>query len=77
MVVYLKMSFFDREQRSKVLKEALLLLLLAWNQAPKMYQIEQKLCKGTKNVQENKNVPKSQNEVHKVAIVMGAKCYIQ
>ena len=39
---------FDREQRSKVLKEALLLLLLlllVWNQVTKMYQIEQKLCK--------------------------------
>ena len=31
---------------------------------------EQKMCKGTKKF------PKSQNEVHKVPIVMGAKCYI-
>ena len=37
------MSFFDREQRSKVLKEALLLFLLAWNQVKKMLQIEQKM----------------------------------
>ena len=43
---------FDREQRSKVLKEALLFLLLllflAWNQVRKMIQMEQKLCKGRK-----------------------------
>ena len=51
------MIFFDRDQRSKVLKEALLfLLLLAWNQLPKMFQIEHKLCKGTKNVLGNKIV---------------------
>ena len=55
--------FFDLEQRSKVLKEALLsLLFLAWNQVPKMFQIEQncqgnkkcsreqKMCNETKNV---------------------------
>ena len=46
---------FDRELCSKVLKEALLLLLLlllglAGNHEQKMFQIEQKLCKGTKNV---------------------------
>ena len=52
---------FNREQRSKVLKEALLLfLLLALNQAPKMYQIKQKVCKGTKNVQRNKKCAKEQ-----------------
>ena len=82
-------AIFDREQRSKVLKEALLLLflILARNQVPKMFEIEQKLCKGTKNVQENKkcarkqkmckgtkNVPISQNEVHKRP--MRAKCYL-
>ena len=39
-------------------------------QANKKCAREQKMCKGTKNV------PKSQNEVHKVPIVMGAKCYI-
>ena len=43
-------DFFDREQRSKVLKEALLLFLLAWNQVQKMLYIEQKLFMGTKNV---------------------------
>ena len=48
----LELNFVDREQRSKVLKEALL-FLLAWNQVPKMFQIEQKLCKVNKNEQEN------------------------
>ena len=43
---------FDREQRSKVLKYALLLFFffLAWKHEWKMFQIEQKLCKGTQNV---------------------------
>ena len=53
-------QFFDREQRSKVLKEGLLLFLLAWNQVPIMYQIEKKLCKGAKNVQENKKCAREQ-----------------
>ena len=45
---------FDQEDLClKVLKEALL-LFLAWNQEQKMSQIEQKMCKGTKNVQRNK-----------------------
>ena len=47
---------FDRELCSKVLKEALLLLLLeyAGNREQKMFQIEQKMCKGTKLVHRNK-----------------------
>ena len=70
-----KRSFVERELRSKVLKEALLLLLLflfflvAWNHEQKMFQkyhhlqkmfqMEQKMCKGTKHV------PISQKEAHK------------
>ena len=43
---------FDREQRSKVLTEALLFLLfLVWKNEWKMFQMEQKMCKGTKSVQ--------------------------
>ena len=56
--------FFDHEQRSKVLKEALLLLFLfmflPWNYEWKMFQLEQKLCKGTKNVQGNKKCAQEQ-----------------
>ena len=38
---------------------------------------EQKVCKGTKiNVLENKKVPLSQNEAHKVPIATDAKCYL-
>ena len=46
-LIFKLMPIFDR---SKVLKEALmfLLLLLAWNQVLKMFQIEQKMWKGTK-----------------------------
>ena len=56
-------KLFDREKSSKVLKEALLLfllLLLAWNQVPKKFQVEQKSFKGTKNVQENKKYVREQ-----------------
>ena len=44
-------AFFDRELRSKVLKEALLLFLfflVAWNHEQKMFQMEQKISR-TKN----------------------------
>ena len=58
--------FFDREWRSKVLKEALLFLLLA------CWEHEQKCCKPNKNCA--KNVPTSQNEVHKGS--KGANFYI-
>ena len=42
-------TFFDREQCSKVLEEALLFfLLLAWKHEQKMFQMEQTMCKGNK-----------------------------
>ena len=78
----LRLFIFDREQRSKVLKEALLLLFLAWNQVQKTFvgsknvrgnkecSWEQKIFAGTKNV------PTSQNIVHKVLIAMEAKCHL-
>ena len=59
---------------SKVLKEAFLFFLVAWNHEQKNVQMEQKMfakqkiCKGTKYV------PVSQNEVHKRP--MRAKCYL-
>ena len=62
-----RQRFLDREQRSKVLKEALLLLLfLASNQVQKMFVgkkrlWEQKFFSGTKN---------------KVQIAMEAKCFL-
>ena len=59
-------QIFDQEQRSKVLKEALLFLLLA------CWEHEQKCCKPNKNCA--KNVPTSQNEVHKGS--KGANFYI-
>ena len=65
-----ELDIFDREQRSKVLKEAFLMLFLflflAWNQVKKMFvgtknvhgnkkcSWEQKMFVGTKNVRGNK-----------------------
>ena len=67
-----KTLVFDHEQPSKVLKEALLLLflfllfLLAWN-----HQSRSKNC-----AWEQKNVPASQNEDHRVPIAMEVKFYL-
>ena len=48
--------FFDREQSSKVLKEAFLLLLTLRHEQKKLCKGTKKICKGTKNVQRTKNV---------------------
>ena len=57
---YQPKSDVNRELCSKVLREALLLLLgllgLAGNHEQKMVQIKQKLYKGTKSVQGNKKI---------------------
>ena len=52
--------FFDHEQRSKVLKEALLffLFLLAWNQVKKMLQMEQKMLANKIRLKANKKCSK-------------------
>ena len=68
-----KRSFIDRELCSKVLKEALLFLLLlglAGNHEQKIFQIEQKLSKGTKNVQGNKKCSWEQKMFIKASVVL-------
>ena len=67
--------FFDREQSSKVLKEALLLFLFAWNQVLKMVQIEQKLCKGRKIVLENKKCAREQKQLQYKALLTCNLCF--
>ena len=47
-------SFFDREQSSKVLKEALLLFSAWWKHEQKISKSNKKMWKGTKNVLWNK-----------------------
>ena len=65
---------FDRELCSKVLKEASLLLLflflgLAGNHEQKMFQIKQKMCKGTKKVHGNKKCASEQKNFIKASLV--------
>ena len=53
--------FFDREQRLKVLKEALLLLLfflVAWNHEQKRFQMEQKMFQMEQKIITNKKCSK-------------------
>ena len=65
ITIDIRKRIFNRELCSKVLKDALLLFFffLASIHEQKMFQIEQEMCKGTKNVEREHKMCKGTNNV--------------